>query len=280
VISRNLRHLTRPLRCQCDCGADSTRIRHLAFTSALVILLSLAAAVSTTAAASEARQDAWVVQASAGLPPAAVDALHRIVGVDRRLLALRAYLRAGDALSKRWSWTQERLAAYPSTPEGKAAAIEINAVAAAFATSNPGFSLQVNRQPRSLEVQIAHWNENESVGKTAARLRAALDRRFTANGSPLNAVELRKALIEWPGGAAATLAAPGLSAHGQERAVDFQVSHHGQVIAGTDAASAHRQWDAAGWTQKLHAAVSIAGNRFVGPLQSPYEPWHYTYAPR
>jgi hypothetical protein len=279
MISRNLRHLARPLRCQCDCSADSTRIRYLEFASALVILFSLASAAPTAEAASEARQDAWVVQASAGLAPALIDALHRIVGVDRRLLALRAYLRAGDALSERWSWTQERLSAYPSTPEGKAAAIEINAVAAAFATTNPGFTLQVNRQPRSLDVQIAHWNENESVGKTAAMLRAALERRFTANGTPLNADELRKALIEWPAGAAAALAAPGLSAHGQGRAFDFQVAHHGQVIAGADVASAHRQWDAAGWTQKLHAAVSIAGNRFVGPLQSPYEPWHYAYAP-
>lgn len=280
MISGNLRHFARPLHCQWDCGADSTRIRYPAFTPALIILCALASAAPTTASASEARQDAWVVQASAGLPPAVIDALHRIVGVDRRLLALRAYLRAGDALSERWSWTQERLSAYPSTPEGKAAAIEINAVAAAFASSNPGFTLQVNRQPRSLEVQITHWNENASVGKTAAMLRAALERRFTANSTPLNAVELRKALIEWPGGAAAALAAPGLSAHGQERAFDFQVTHHGQVIAGTDAARAHRQWDAAGWTQKLHAAVSIAGNRFVGPLQSPYEPWHYTYTPR
>jgi hypothetical protein len=279
MISRNGRNSARSRRCQCDCGADSTRHRRLAFTSALVILFSLASAVPTTAAASEARQDAWVVQASAGLPPAAIDTLHRIVGIDRRLLALRSYLRAGDALSERWSWTQERISAYPATPEGKAAAIEINAVTAAFANSNPGFVLQVNRQPRSLDVQITGWNENGSVGKTAARLRAALERRFTPNSTPLNA-ELRKALIEWPGGAAAALAAPGLSAHGQARAFDFQVTRDEQVIAGTDAASAHRQWDAAGWTQKLHAAISIAGNRFVGPLQSPYEPWHYIYAPR
>jgi len=277
VISRNPRHLARPLRCQCDCGGDATRIRYLTFTSALVILFSLASAAPTTV--SGARQDAWVVQASAGLPPAVSDALYRIEGVDRRLLALRAYLRAGDALSERWSWTQDRLSAYPSTPEGKAAAIEIDAVAAAFATRNPGFTLLVNRQPRTLDVQITHWNENESVGKTAAMLRAALERRFTAN-TPLNAVELRKALIEWPGGGAAALAAPGLSAHGQERAVDFQVTRHGQVIAGTDVASARRQWDAAGWTQKLHAAIGIAGNRFVGPLQTPYEPWHYTYVAR
>jgi hypothetical protein len=280
VISRGPRHLARPLRCQCDGGADATRIRHLTFTSTLVILFSLALAVPTAVAPSGARQDAWVVQASAGLPAAVIDALHRIDGVDRRLLALRAYLRAGDALSERWSWTQDRLSAYPSTPEGKAAAIEINAVVAGFATRNPGFTLQVNRQPRTLDVQITHWNENESVGKTAAMLRAALERRFTANSTPPDAVELRKALIEWPGGTAAALAAPGLSAHGQERAVDFQVARHGQVIAGTDVTSAHRQWDAAGWTQKLHAAIGIAGNRFVGPLQSPYEPWHYTYAAR
>jgi len=279
VISRSPRHLARPPRRQCACGVDSTRIRYLAFTSTLVILFSLASVAVAAEAASEARKDAWVVQASAGLPPTVIDALHRIVGGDRRLLALRAYLRAGDTLSERWSWTQERLSAYPSTSEGKAAAIEINAVAAAFATSNPGFTLQVNRQPRSLDVQITRWNENESVGKTAAMLRAALDRQFTADGTPLHAVELRKALIEWPGEAAAALAAPGLSTHGQGRAFDFQVRHHGQVIAGADVASAHRQWDAAGWTQKLHAAVSIAGNRFAGPLQSPYEPWHYAYKP-
>lgn len=280
MISRNARHLVRPLRCPCDCGADATRIRRLTLTSVLAILFSLASAMPTAAARSGARQDAWVLQASAGLPPAVIDALHRIVGADRRLLALRAYLRAGDALSERWSWTQERLSAYPSTPEGKAAAIDINAVVAGFATRNPGFTLQVNRQPRTLDVQITHWNENESVGKTAAMLRVALERRFSANSTPPNAVELQEALIEWPGGAAAALAAPGLSAHGQERAVDFQVTRHGQVIAGTDVASAHRQWDAAGWTQKLHAAIGIAGNRFVGPLQSPYEPWHYTYAAR
>jgi hypothetical protein len=278
VISRNLRHSARPRR-QCDCSADATLIRYLAVTSALIILFSLVWAASTAEAASERRREAWVAQASAGLAPAVIDALHRIVGVDRRLLALRAYLRAGDTLSERWSWTQERLSAYPSTPEGKAAGIEIDAVAAAFAAANPGFTLQVNRQPRSLEVQITHWNENKSVGKTAAMLRAALERRVTANGTPLTADELREALIKWPGRAAAALAAPGLSAHGQARAFDFQVTHRGQVIAGTDVESAHRQWDAAGWTQKLRATISIAGNRFVGPLQSPYEPWHYSYTP-
>jgi hypothetical protein len=89
---------------------------------------------------------------------------------------------------------------------------------------------------------------------------------------------LRRALTDWTPNVTAALAAPGLSAHGQARAFDFQVEHDGKVIADIEAASAHQQWDAAGWTRKLHAAVSSAGNRFAGPLASPYEPWHYAYA--
>jgi hypothetical protein len=242
-------------------------------------VFSLALATQAAFAASEPRQDAWVAQASTGLPSAVIDALHRVVGDDRKLLALRSYLRAGDSLSERWSWTQERLAAYPSTPEGIAAVHEINTVSAAFASSNPGFTLQVNALPRSLDLQITRWNENESVARTAAALVDALKRDFKANRAAPSANELRSALIKWQAEPVATLAAPGISAHGQGRAFDFQVAHHGEVIAGVDVESAHRQWDAAGWTQRLQAAVSAAGNRFVGPLQSPYEPWHYTYMP-
>jgi hypothetical protein len=88
---------------------------------------------------------------------------------------------------------------------------------------------------------------------------------------------LRAALINWTSGDAAPLAAPGLSAHGQARAFDLQIEHGGRISAGLGATSAREQWDAAGWTQKLHAAVAAAGERFSGPLLSPYEPWHYAY---
>jgi hypothetical protein len=255
--------------------------RCVVFAAALSVVLMLASPASTPASETtgEARQQAWVAQASAGLAPPVIDALHLIVGFDRRLLALRSYLRAGDALSARWSWSQEQLSLYSSTPEGRAATTDIDAVAAAFAAANPDFSLHVNRQARSLELQIAHWNENGSVGTTAAALTADLERRFSNNRALLNGDGLRKALIEWQPKSAAALAAPGLSAHGQGRAFDFQVERHGQVIAGTEVATAHRQWDAAGWTEKLHAAVGAAGNHFVGPIQSPYEPWHYAYTP-
>jgi hypothetical protein len=248
----------------------------------LLLLVACAAGRAPAAAAGnsgEQRCQAWVLQASAPLDARVLAALQQVVGADRRLLALRAYLRAGDSLAGRWSWTQQQLAAYPSSPEGKAAAADIDAVLAQFAASNPGFTLRVNRMPRSLEAQIAHWNENRSVGIAAAALANALERQFGA-AAPPDTAALRTALINWTPGVAAALAAPGLSAHGQARAFDFQIAQGDRIIAGLDASSAGLQWDAAGWTHKLQAAVAAAGEHFSGPLSSPYEPWHYAYIGR
>jgi hypothetical protein len=245
------------------------------------VALLFAAAIAAQAAPrhSEPQLQAWVEEASAALDGHATEALAQIEGADRRLLAVRAYLRAGGTLPQRWSWSAQRLADYASTPEGRAANTDIDAVDAAFAAANPGFSLEVNRQPRSLELQLAHWNQNASVKAVATSLIESLEKRFDGSARNPTADELRAALIAWTPAVAATLAAPGLSAHGQGRAFDFQVLHEGRVIAGLDAAAAGRQWDAAGWTQKLHQAMTAARGRFTGPLQSPYEPWHYAYNP-
>jgi len=252
------------------------------FARRLAQLALLCTAVSAAQAAprhSEAQLQAWVHEASTGLDSHATEALAQIEGADRRLLAVRAYLRAGDTLPQRWSWSAQRLADYASTPEGRAANADIDAVDAAFAADNPGFALEVNRQPRSLELQLAHWNQNASVKAVATSLIESLEERFAGSARKPAAAELRAALIAWTPAVAATLAAPGLSAHGQGRAFDFQVLHEGRVIAGLDAAAARRQWDEAGWTQKLHQAMTAARGRFTGPLQSPYEPWHYAYNP-
>jgi hypothetical protein len=252
----------------------------IAIASALALATSAAApAAEGVPTSSEARKQAWISEAAEGLDPRAIEALQRIDGSDRRLLALRAYLRAGDSLAERWSWSGQQLAGYASTPEGRTAAANIDAVTAAFTAANPGFTLQVNRQPRSLELQLAHWNANASVAAVAATLSRSLERRFADRSTEASAPELRAALVEWKPAVAATLAAPGLSPHGQGRAFDFQITHHGRVIAGVEATTARQSWDSPGWTQKLHAAVSAAGNHFVGPLQSPYEPWHYAYTP-
>ena len=252
-----------------------------ACVASLLVVLFLVPTVRAqqTAGSTETVHQHWVDSSSVGLAPRTLDTLQRIRGANRQLLALRAYLRAGDSLSARWSWSQEQLAGYASTSEGKAAAADIDAVVAAFAKANPGYDLQVNRQPRSLEVQLAHWNENASVAAVSVALVQFLDRRFAGNPSPATA-DIRDALVHWTPNSAAALAAPGLSAHGQGRAFDFAVARDGHIVAGLEAASAHSRWDDAGWTRKLHAAVAASGKPFVGPLQSPYEPWHYAYTPR
>lgn len=244
----------------------------------LALMLTAAAPGAGAGTASETLHEHWVDSASAGLDSRAIAALQMIHGADRRLLALRAYLRAGASLSARWSWSQQTLTAYPATPEGQAAAADLDAVVATFAQQNPGYALQVNRQPRSLEVQLAHWNENASVAAVAASLAHCLDLEFASSSAP-TADALRAALTRWNSATSAALAAPGLSAHGQGRAFDFAVTRGGGMVAGLVAATAHSQWDDAGWTRRLHAAVTASGKPFVGPLQSPYEPWHYAYAP-
>jgi hypothetical protein len=259
--------------------AGRFRVRVAALAAALMIPIAAATEAQAVGAASPALEEQWVQTASQGLEPRVIDTLQRISSADRRLLALRAYLRAGDTLVQRWSWSEQRLDAYPDTAEGKAAAADIDAVAAAFTAANPGFTLEVNRKPRSLELQIAHWNANESVGSAAAALAASLQERFGGNPTP-SMEQLRQELTAWKPSVAVTLAAPGMSAHGQGRAFDFQVARGAQIIAGVEAASASRQWDAAGWTRKLRAAVSAAGDHFTGPLDWPYEPWHYAYAPK
>jgi hypothetical protein len=257
---------------KCECG---DRLQKIAV--ALIASVATIAHTGNAIAAMPARD--WVDAADVGLDPRALDALSRIHGADRQLLALRAYLRAGDSLPARWSWSQEQLNDYPMTAEGRAAAVDVDAVLAAFAAANPGYSLRVNRMPRSLEQQLNRWNENASVGRVAVELRASLERQFLPKAGLPDVAQLQAALVGWKPSVAAPLAAPGLSAHGQGRAFDFEIDRAGQAVAGFDAARARQQWDAKGWTGKLRAAVLASGTPFTGPLGSPYEPWHYAYSP-
>jgi hypothetical protein len=221
----------------------------------------------------------WIVQASQGLDQRPLETLALIQGSGRKLLALRAYLRAGDSLAQRWSGTQAQLALYPATTEGKAAMAGLDAILSVFSAANPGYGLRVNREPRSIEVQIRRWNANPSVGAVSDALTASLDGQYRTSKAKPNTDDIRRALMDWKPAVAAPLAAPGLSAHGQGRAFDFQVEKNGHVIAGPDVALIRARWDTAGWTERLKLAVDRAGHHFSGPLDSPYEPWHYTYIP-
>lgn len=211
-----------------------------------------------------------------------IAALERIDGTGHRLLALRAYLRAGTELARRWSWTADEIATFSGSPEDRAMQAHIARVQRAFSAANPGFELWVNPEVRSLDAQLANWNRNVTVSRAAAELLASVEAWLgSAAVRALPAAELARAGVKFLASHAPapipTLAAPGLSPHGQMRAVDFQVIRDGKVIAGPVSATIPSAWDAAGWTQRLQAAVQAGGGVFTGPLAAPREPWHYTY---
>ncbi len=234
-------------------------------------------------AQSEARDSATMVEAiAAEQDPRVVSALARIEGTDRRLLALRNYLRAGNGLAERWSWTAAQIAAFAQSPENRAIQAEINKVRQAFVAANPGYQLWVNPEVRSLDTQLSTWNRNDSVARAAAGLLSAFSkwRRSAvvmAMPPPARQRAATKFLREFVPSPTPTLAAPGLSPHGQMRAIDFHIKKGDRTVAGPRSASIASDWDGAGWAKKLETAVRAGSTRFTGPLEIPREPWHYTY---
>jgi hypothetical protein len=226
----------------------------------------------------------FVTSISAQIDPRPAEVIPRIAGTGRQLLALRSYLRVGEHLPERWTWSPEQIAAFEGSPEQRDLQLEIDRVRAAFAAANPGFELYVNPQVRNLDTQIKQWNSNESVTAAAEEILTAAQALIASPGFPADRPErareaLKALLIGHTPTPTPTIAAPGLSPHGQMRGIDFQVHQGGRVVAGPNASSIAADWDAAGWAAKLDVAVRAASRKFVGPLASPREPWHYTYTP-
>lgn len=212
----------------------------------------------------------------AGLPQAVVSAAIAIPDPGRRLLAARAYLRAGDSLSTRWSWTAEEFRAFAESEQGRALDRAVAAVRCQFAVANPGYELFVNPEFRTLEIQIERWNANASVGRAAQHLLQSLRKEL---GDAPDAQAVRTWLRAHAPQPVLTLAAPGLSPHGRASAIDFQVRQGGRLVAGPDSTTVRGVWEQSGWEQKLVAAVARSRAPFEGPLQTPREPWHFRYAP-
>ena len=233
--------------------------------------------------ASAAPVGEYLLAVAHDLPPAASETLQRVDGAPRQLLAVRAYLRAGPHLSSRWSWSADEIRAYEAGPEYRDLLAEIAAVRARFEAQNPGYSLYANTTARSLDLQLRRWNTNASVGVVAQRLQEAVERELAARAYPTHpdakaTLRFAEFLRGWrPTPSAAPLAAPGLSLHGRSRAIDFQITQNGQIIAPTEVAKVRSVWERQGWAGKLAAAMRET--LLVGTLQSPNEPWHYEYAP-
>lgn len=226
----------------------------------------------------------YVEGTSKKLDPRVLGALAKIDGITRRLLALRMYLRGKNTLVSRWSWSAEEIRAYKQSTEYKNAIAEVEKVRKRFAELNPGYSLHVNTEVRSLEAQIKNWNETKSVQAAADELLAAAlteisDPAYKEVPGLPSLLRFERFLKNHKVSPAPTVAVPGLSPHGQLRAFDFQIQQGDKLIAGTDAALIKDIWDGQDWTQKLRTAVTAASRKFTGPLSSPREPWHYTYTP-
>ncbi|HEY0173908.1 MAG TPA: hypothetical protein VGB98_23030 [Pyrinomonadaceae bacterium] len=236
---------------------------------------------STSAPEAGGKLGAYARAAAAGLSQEQREALSRVDGEGRRLLALRAYLRAGAGAVARWAWSREHIESYEKSPEYAAALAEIEGVRRAFEGANPGYTLRVNTNVRSLDEQLEKWNEADSVARAGeellARARAEVASASYGDGAAEADVRRFEGFLRGASTRATpTLAVPGLSPHGQARAFDFQVMRGGQLIAGPSSPSA---WDSDGWTAKLQEAVRAASTKFSGPLASPREPWHYDYRP-
>lgn len=243
-------------------------LRHLKLSAASVICILYAGM-----ALGEPRIDA--VRDTLAEP--ARKTLDRIPDQGRKLLALRSYLRA-RSLEARWSWTREEIDAYLRSDQYVTAMAAVAAVTKAFELKNPGYTLHVNTDVRSLDEPIDKWNANGSVQVAGAEIDAATSKWFI-DQPKAGPDRLRAFLVDWKPATTASLAAPGLTAHGRGQAFDFQIARGNEVIAGADTGAVSDKWDAEGWTSKLAEAVKLSTLPFEGPLKDPNEPWHYDYKP-
>ncbi len=242
--------------------------------------LALSVDTGSIARASESHLARHLAAVVATLGERERQALTQIPELDRQLLALRAYVRAGANLESRWSWTDEEIQRYERSGEYRQLLDDLEQVRAEFERRNPGYTLYANTQVRSLDVQLERWNANPRVGKTAANLLAAVQSSSVAASPRPDAASLeafKRFLASWRPAPVAPLAAPGLSAHGRMRAVDFAILREGRIVAATNVGAVATQWEATGWSRRLKEAIVASGAPFEGPLKSPNEPWHYDY---
>lgn len=230
------------------------------------------------------RVEDYLAALRAGLDARVIGALDAIEGTGRQLLAARSYVRSAALLDERWSWDEAQIAAYADSPEKLRLDAAIARVRCNFESANPGHTLFVNENIRSLDRQIEKWNRSETIKRSADYMletfRAEVaSPAFPKAKSPKGMAAFRSLLISFKPIPTPSLAAPGLSLHGRMRAVDFQVMKGDRLVADTDVTSVIKTWETSGWKAKLQSAVADANAGFVGPLKNPDEPWHYDFRP-
>jgi hypothetical protein len=178
-------------------------------------------------------------------------------------------------LASLWSWTAEQvhesLRALPSEDGALGVASRLLNEAArvqrAFASANPGYTLAIS-PPRALERQVVLWKDSLDARVAARDLfdRAVKELSSQTYDLPAELARIvefsqwleRSRVTPEPGNAA-----PGISEHGQMRAVDFIVMQGRRIVADTQRATIASAWTAPGWATRLAAAT--AGTQLVGP---------------
>jgi hypothetical protein len=211
-------------------------------------------------------------------------ALNGITTMPSRLLAMKYYLRRQGDIGGSWVWTRRQVDQFKYSQAYRQALAEVRQITKTFAEQNPGYTLHVNTEIRSLADQVSIWNSAPSVDASGAALyKQAIAKladttifKDEPDGDCLTRFRQFLSACDVP--AVPTAAVPGFSQHGQLRAFDFIIwAGDTAIAAGADAGNARAVWDNSGWTDKLNVAINTVSSSFEGPLMSPHEPWHYAY---
>ncbi len=131
-----------------------------------------------------------------------------------------------------------------------------------------------------MRTQVDLWNQNPTVQRLGLELKTKLLKTLETlpdTPDPTSLQTFKKVLVEVGLSGSPSNATPGLSQHGQAKAFDFVVFKGARSSLGPSPPRSRKSGMTSGWTANLKKAVQDAGGKFVGPLASPYEPWHYIY---
>src|SRR5262249_12202066 len=131
-----------------------------------LILIACLAPAGPVVASSQSVHE-YLLAVSHDLPSVAKEAVQRVEESPRQLLAVRGYLRAGQHLDSRWSWSADEVRRYEAGEEYRVLLAEIDAVRQRFEARNPGYSLYANTVTRTLDLQLQRWNSSIAVGIVA-----------------------------------------------------------------------------------------------------------------
>ncbi len=179
----------------------------------------------------EERLKAHVDEIEKGLDAQIQGALTGMQLMERRVLAVRGYLRfpsmGRGSIADNWTWSNQDMEDFKKSAEFTRMRSAVSDVKTTFAAQNSGHTLSVDPDKvRSLEKQVSLWNQNASVQKLGRELKGKLQKALEKLPDTPDATSLaafKKVLVEAGLSGSPTNATPGLSQHGQAKAFDFVV---------------------------------------------------------